>query len=119
MKSTITVYRIPWNASYSADREEWFKDRSFGLMYVTEQEGEKAAEEAFELTNAPQDYLSEQHQELLKALDFKGPSLSVGDIVRVEPIVRGSSLPEYYLCKSFGWEKFEGDRIALLKHLAD
>lgn len=117
MKSNITVYRLPWTATYSSSREEWYRDRTLGLMYTSKYDGEKAAEEAFELTNAPEDYLEEEQQELLKRLDFKGPSLSVGDVVRVEPIVRGSSLPEYYICKSFGWEKFDGNTINLLKHL--
>jgi hypothetical protein len=119
MKSTVTIYRLPWGVNYSNDREEWYKDRTLGLTYLSHKEGEKAAEEAFELTNAPADYLSEEHQELLKSLDFKGPSLSVGDVVRVEPYINsGKQLPEYYLCKSYGWEKYDkNDLIPLIKHL--
>jgi len=87
-------YRSLWIARINAAvREE-------GLTYKSSLDGEEAAEEAFHLTNAPEDYLDEDQKRLLKRLEFKGPSLSVGDVVRVEPIVR-TSLPEYFLCKSF------------------
>ena len=121
-KSFITIYRRPkannrlMNQQDWENRENWFVNREEGLTYKSSLGGEEAAEEAFHLTNAPEDCLEEDQKRLLERLEFKGPSLSVGDIVRVEPIVR-TSLPEYYLCKSFGWEKFEGDVISLLKHL--
>jgi hypothetical protein len=119
MKSIVSVYKLPWNSSYSSDREEWYKDRESGISYLSELRGEAAAEEAFHLTNAPTEYLTESQQEMLKALDFKGPSLSVGDIVRVEQYPKQHSTPaEYYLCKSFGWEKYEKDVIPLIKHLS-
>ena len=115
-KSFITVYQQPWNNRNWDSRVEWFVDREEKISYKSALTGEEAAEETFHLTNAPEEMLDEDQKNLLKKLKFKGPSLSVGDIVRVEPIVR-TSLPEYYLCKSFGWEKFEGDTITLLKHL--
>jgi len=118
LKSKITVYRLPWNLSYRDDREEWFLDRAEGISYASPLEGEQAAEEAFHLTNAPLECLDERQQDLLGELNFKGPSLSVGDVVRVESYIKQHSTPaEYYICKSFGWEKFDGNVIQLIKHL--
>ncbi len=118
MKSRVTIYRLPWGLAYRDDRENWFQNRTQGLTFDSLQEGEKAAEEAFHLTNAPIECLEENQKELLETLQFKGPSLSVGDVVRVEPYLKQHSTPcEYYLCRSFGWEKFEGDVIQLIKHL--
>ena len=117
-KSNIVVYRLPWDSLRSLhDRENWYVARESGFSYRSCFSGEKAAEECFHLTNAPDDYLEEEHKEILKEHQFQGPSLSVGDIVRVEPFVKGSKMPEYYLCKSFGWEKYRGDVIQLLKYL--
>lgn len=114
----MTVYRRPWHLGFSDDRENWYQDREVGLTYVSDLQGEAAAEEAFHLTNAPADYLSESQQEMLALLDYKGPSLSVGDVVRVEPYPKKHSTPaDYYLCKSFGWEKYNNDVIRLIKHL--
>jgi len=118
IKYNITVYRAPWNSvAHFEDRENWFVVREPGFSYKSKHAGEEAAEEAFHLTNAPDECLEEDQKQLLKEQNFKGPSLSVGDVVRVEPVVRGFKLPEYYLCKSFGWEKYCGDTIQLLKHL--
>ena len=111
-KSNITVYRALWNSLvHFEDRENWHVIRGPGISYRSKLVGEEAAEEAFHITNAPEDCLEDEHKKILTEQQFKGPSLSVGDIVRVEP------MPEYYLCKSFGWEKYEGDVIQLLKHL--
>jgi len=115
-KSFITIYQQPWDKRNWDSREEWLVEREEGISYKSYLTGEAAAEMAFHLTNAPKEMLDENQKILLEELDFKGRSLSVGDIVRVEPIVR-TSLPQYYLCKSMGWEKFEGDVISLLKYL--
>ena len=117
-KSRITIYKLPWGNSFLEDRENWFQDREEGLSYDSQLSGEEAAEEAFHLTNAPEDYLEEDQKRLLQRLEFKGPSLSVGDVVRVDSYIKKHSTPaSYYICKSFGWEKFSGDIIRLLKHL--
>lgn len=117
-KSIVTLFRLPINDFYFEDREKWYVERSSGLSFESSLDGEEAAEEAFHLTNAPEELLEEDQKRLLKRLEFKGSSLSTGDIVKVEPLVRGSCLPEYYLCKPFGWEKYEGDSIRLLKFLS-
>lgn len=119
MKSNITVYSLsPENGFNLKRREDWFQHREETLSYDSTLDGEKAAEEAFELTNAPLECLSESQQELYKTLNLKGPSLSVGDIVRVDPLIPwGPKCPEYYLCKSFGWEKYSGDQIKLIMYL--
>lgn len=124
-KTLVTIFRKPWNGkpwteSSFKERDDWFADRYEALSYQSFQDGENAAEEAFHLTNAPEECLEESQIALLKSLDFKGPSLSVGDIVKVEPFVRGfgSKQPQYFLCKPYGWEKYEKDPIQLLKHLS-
>lgn len=114
----VTLFRLPHGNSYFEDREKWYVDRETGMSYYTDLSGEEAAEEAFHLTNAPEECLEEDQKRLLKRLEFRGPSLSTGDIVRVESTIRGSALAEYYLCKSRGWEKFDGDRFELLRHLS-
>jgi hypothetical protein len=116
IKSTIAIYRLPWSEDYHAVREDWFIDREEILLYPSEQTGEAAAEEAFHLTNAPEEILTENQKAIISMNNFKGPSLSVGDIVKVTSYPRiPSELPEYYLCKSYGWEKFTGNPIQLLK----
>lgn len=119
LKTKVTVYRLPWSSvtEFSEARESWNVSREPGFSYESELEGEHAAEEAFHLTNAPLDYLNDEQQNILKEQDFKGPALSVGDIVRVATFVRGQKMPEYFLCKSYGWEKYNGDVIELLKFL--
>jgi hypothetical protein len=118
-KFNVTLFRLPWTTSHFEDREKWFIGRESGMSYYTDLGGEKAAEEAFHLTNAPSDLLTEEQKQILKEENFKGPSLSVGDVVRVESVIRlnTNSFPEYYLCKSFGWEKYNEDPISLLRHL--
>ena len=86
------------------------------MTYRSKFTGEEAAEEAFHLTNAPDELLEEDQKAFLKELDFRGPSLSVGDVVRVAPVV-DKKFSEYYICKSFGWEKFTGDYFKLLRYL--
>jgi hypothetical protein len=118
VKSIVTIYRLPWGIPL-IDREIWLQDREEGLIYSSTLTGERAAEEAFHLTNAPDECLSDDQRELLASLDFKGPSLSVGDVVRVAPYInKDKELPEYYLCKSYGWEKYDGETIPLIKHLS-
>lgn len=118
-KNEVTLYRLQWGmvCDYK-NRENWYQPRISGMIYYTDLEDEKAAEEAFHLTNAPEECLSEEHKNLLSKQNFKGPCLSVGDVVRVEPVLRGYCLANYYLCKSFGWEKYEGDRLKLLRYLS-
>jgi hypothetical protein len=122
MKQTkVTAFHLPWSTDHHKIREDWFIDRVQHISFDCEEKGEAAAELAFHLSNAPEECLEEDQKRLLKRLEFKGPSLSVGDIVRVAPYLQNSNskLPVYYLCKSVGWEKFKGDTIQLLKHLQD
>jgi hypothetical protein len=114
MKSKITVYRLQWGKALD-DRENWFHHRDEGLSYSTALEGEEAAEECFHITNAPEECLTDEQKEILQEQNFKGPSLSVGDIVKVQPLTKPN---EYFLCKSVGWEKYDGDVIELIKNLS-
>lgn len=116
-KSYVTVFRRTWNNVLDWEqRENWFVERTEGFSYVSYLKGEEAAEEAFHLTNAPEDCLTDEQKDILIKEDFKGPSLSVGDVVKVANIPN-AKLPEYYICKSFGWEKFNGNVIELLRYL--
>jgi hypothetical protein len=113
----VTLYRLNWTTHLEWDkREDWYLTREEGMSYKSSLKGEEAAEQAFHITNAPDDCLSEDEKLILKQQDFKGPSLSSGDIVKVSPIVY-SGVSDYYMCKSFGWEKFSGDYFKLLRHL--
>lgn len=59
--------------------------------FFTNLDDEKAAEEAFDLTNNP------NRQEERGRLYGRGRSVSVGDVVQVNRAM--------YLCKSCGWER--------------
>ena len=81
---------------------EWKKRCS----YETKLSGEAAAEEFFTLTNAPMECLSESQQELFHSLEYHGPSLSVGDVVRVER--EDTRLEtEHWECRMMGWQLVE------------
>ena len=112
----ITIFRLNWGVGNMNDRENWYRPRQYGLMYKTNLKGKEAAEEAFVLTNAPEEVLTEEQKDILAEQNFKGPSLSVGDVVRVESVVT-RRMPQYFICKSFGWEEYDGDRFKLLKFL--
>lgn len=60
---------------------------------------EALAEKVFHLTNAPSECLSEEDQALIKG--YKGPSLSVGDVV----VVKDNDVFHRFLCLPCGWEK--------------
>ena len=117
IKSTVSLFRLPWSTEHHKIREDWFQDRQEVFLYHSELEGEKAAEEAFHITNAPDECLTDDQKAIIEMNEFKGPSMSVGDVVRVKPSVKGV-LPDYYLCKPFGWEKFEENTIQLLRYLS-
>lgn len=115
-KNSITIYKRTYTPHSFKNREEWFVERKNVLTYKTNLEGEPAAEEAFELTNAPKECLDERAQARQASLNYTGPSLSVGDVVRVESAIRvpGDNLiPDYYLCKSFGWEKLNSSETKM------
>lgn len=112
----VTVFRVPWGTIDWNNRENWYKHREPGFSFKTKLEGERAAEEAFHLTNAPDECLTDEQKQILVEQNFKGKAMSVGDVVRVENIV-SRRMPQYFLCKSLGWEEYQGDRFELLKYL--
>lgn len=65
----------------------------YGGDFFFDQEGESAAEEAFDLTNNP------SRQAEREKIYGKRRSVSVGDIVKVDDV--------YYLCASFGWKAID------------
>ena len=74
---------------------DWGIPRTLRCVYFTTLEGEAAAEQAFHLTNAPKEILSDGEKWMIR--DYRGPCLSVGDVVKVDEVE--------YLCASTGWEK--------------
>ena len=63
---------------------------------------EALAEEAFHITNAPEELLSEPQKEWERIhRKNRAPSLSVGDVVQVTHAYG----TEFYLCLSSGWKK--------------
>lgn len=85
---------------------KWDLKRETALELVVElplgKHPEWLAEKMFHLTNAPVECLSEEDQELLEQTKpYNGPSLSVGDVVRVEY----GLIMEEFLCLPCGWEQ--------------
>lgn len=111
MPSTVTIYTLQTKHPSLKERENWFLEREEIGSYDSSQIGESAAEEAYKITN-------NRNQQALD--NFHGPPLNIGDIVRVENRIRMSGdkqIPEYYMCKAFGWEKYDDDVIQLIKYL--
>jgi hypothetical protein len=113
--TNITIFRLPWGQNIK-NREQWYQAREHGFEFTCEHDGEEAAEHAFFITNAPLELIDSDTVEKYGLDDFRGPSLSVGDIVRVEDYVT-RKMPDYFLCKTIGWEKFDGDIFEMLKYL--
>jgi len=92
------------------DREYRFTEqenahRKFALWYWTTRIGEEAAEEAFHISNAPDELLSEREKDI--KLRWKGRALSVGDAVLVRPKPYGTYQDKSYLCCSSGWKELK------------
>jgi len=79
----------------------WDMPRNLAHSYKTHKNGEAAAEEAFHITNAPREFLSEEELAQVGAYEYKA-SLSVGDVVEVSSA--DASHIEEFLCAGNGWE---------------
>jgi hypothetical protein len=89
--------RVDRSAGQFAFTSDWSLPRRHAFTYYTDKDGERAAEQAYHITNAPESILNEFEQhiaELFRAT--RTMSLSVGDVVRVGDEVE-------YLCASEGW----------------
>jgi hypothetical protein len=76
---------------------DWDLPRNHTFTYFTDKDGEKAAEECYKITNAPEEILNEFEKHIAgRFREAKTMSLSVGDVVRV-----GDQME--YLCASEGW----------------
>jgi hypothetical protein len=92
----------------NTDREHCFSEkedaqREFALLYYTNRCGEDAAEEAFHISNAPDELLSAREKNI--KLLWKGRSLSVGDLVIVTQQEDEVFTQKQYLCCSCGWKE--------------
>lgn len=81
--------------------EDWTLVRRPLHQYNTKLKPEQAKEEAFHLTNMPEELIPEE--DLPKLKGFRGPSLSVGDIVQTE----AEGKCTHFLCTGMGWESKE------------
>ena len=105
MRSTIVFL----GQTYSPDAPRWFDaswagvERTERVRYTIVHEErldlEKIAEDAFAVFNAPDECLNER--QLRRRGAYRGPSLSVGDIVQVW---RDGVLYAESLCVSSGWD---------------
>lgn len=69
----------------------------YAVTYVSEQEGQAACDEAFQLFNAPVEYLPSDRHDLVNRYHRQFPSLSVGDVVEVDKA--------RYAVESVGWKE--------------
>lgn len=98
-KSLVEVYiqdADKMGDSWGMLTARWDLPRKFVAYWYTNLEGEAAAEEAFHILNAPDEYLTEEHLQMKG--EYNHPSLSVGDVVRVI-----NTEDREYLCASTGW----------------
>ena len=79
--------------------------RKFAFWYWTTKTGEDAAQEAFHISNAPDELLSQREKDI--KLRWKVRSLSVGDAVLVRPKSYGSYQDKSYLCCGSGWKELK------------
>jgi hypothetical protein len=103
---TVTFLRQPYDAFHRfTTTPTWETKREQVLEMLLElpvgKHWEYLAEKMFHLTNAPEECLSDEDQEIMANANYRGPSVSVGDVVRVE---YGLVLEEF-LCLSYGWEQ--------------
>lgn len=95
--SNIKIYLQDFDAITAANRRgfqsDWTLPRKFVLEYTSKHLGETAAEEAFKIFNAPEEFLDDDEMRIVK--QYRGHSLSVGDVVQVDGVD--------YLCSGVGW----------------
>lgn len=104
MPTKVTIFSQDFKKNPQGFIESWDLQRKPTLEYHTKTEPDKAAEEAFGLLNMPTELLSKE--DLIKTKGFRGPSLSIGDVVQTEK--EGKIL--LFLCTGNGWEKKEIDK---------
>jgi hypothetical protein len=78
-------------------------DREFALWYYSDKTGEAAAEEAFHISNAPDELLTDKQKHI--RLRWKGRSLSIGDVVGLIEKSDDQIVTQRYLCCSCGWKQ--------------
>jgi len=108
MLAQVTLLQQTYNTHSSLQAEcPWRIQRRITSTFVLEVKPvanawEALAEDAFHITNAPEELLSDAQKgwETLHRINH-APSLSVGDVVQVTHPYG----TEFYLCRSSGWEK--------------
>ena len=101
-KSTITVYKLPVVLHDINNETNWYVDRQEAFTNQIELDTKNVSLDTLRLI------LNDKEQFLV----------SIGDIVKIETYPRNnSSMPEYFLYKSTGWEKYKSGVIQLIRHL--
>jgi hypothetical protein len=105
----ISIYFMDWGQpdQLFVNQKSWLVPRkNIPIAYTTEFEGERAAEEAFHLMNAPVELLGSKALNILR--NWRGRALSTGDVVGVRTPVK----TQYYMCKSTGWQELAETKIS-------
>lgn len=118
MLAQITLLQQTYNLHPSRRTEEspWMIQRRRTSTFIlpvkpVNNAWEALAEEAFHITNAPEELLSEPQKEWERIhRKNRAPSLSVGDVVQVTH-PHGT---EFYLCRSSGWERGYDEKVSYL-----
>lgn len=118
MLAQVTLLQQTYNLHSSLRTEEspWMIQRRITSTFIlpvqpVNNAWEALAEEAFHITNAPEELLSEPQKEWERIhRNNLAPSLSVGDVVQVTH-PHGT---EFYLCRSSGWEQGYDEKLAYL-----
>lgn len=86
--------------------EDWLLPRQATIAFLSENEGETCAEEAFIMTNSPEG--------VARKMGYRGPSLSTGDLVETRTLAGGKAMA--HLCMSSGWKTKEMAALEIISH---
>lgn len=105
MNTRVQIFTQDFDKNIGSEPRRFSFEPTFGLHrklaahYDTKEEFEPAAEEAFRLTNQP--------ERVGPLADYRGPSLSVGDVVVL--FHYRTCTTDVFLCDRFGWKRVEPD----------
>jgi len=99
----VIIHRQEWGSiahmnSFSTRGRDVNLPRTKAFEYHTNLYNEAACEQAFHITNAPDECLTPEQFNMRKG--FTGPSVSVGDMIE---IVSDEGSTDRYICDHIGW----------------